>query len=161
MTEKELQAIRERADKATAGPWEVCNGTDVFTKLGADNNDGVTANHNDGWHIAKCNEGSTSVGDEEVELSFNEQNANAHFITKAREDVPKLLAEVSRLQGEVKRLKGVLEYISDEAESFYEVDYVDDTGIVMRVRKDLAQYRGTIQEIFTVSSQEVYGNGDE
>ncbi|MEH6941623.1 hypothetical protein [Bacillus sp. JJ722] len=102
LTQAELEAIRKRAEKATKGPWEVCNGTDVFTKLGATNNGGVQANHNDGWYIAKCNEGTTSVGDEEVALSFNEENANAEFIAHARGDVPKLLAEVERLRNAIK-----------------------------------------------------------
>lgn len=98
MNAEQLNAIKERAAKATPGPWEVCNGTDVFTSLGAENKDGIKANHNDGWYIAKANEGTTTVGDEEVSPSYSEQNANARFIASCREDVPALVAEVEHLR---------------------------------------------------------------
>lgn len=101
MTPEQLNAIKERVANATPGPWEVCNGTDVFTPLGSENKAGIQANHNDGWYIAKTNEGTTSVGDEEISLSFSEQNANARFISSCRQDIPALVAEVERLRAEL------------------------------------------------------------
>lgn len=135
MDAKQLIAIKERMEKATPGPWEVCNGTDVFTELGAENKDGVTANHNDGWYVAKANEDTTSVGEEEISLSYTEQNANARFIANARQDIPTLVAEVEKHQNrtvvvnrivdelrdvidvkdaEIERLRKALEYYADE-----------------------------------------------
>lgn len=60
--------------KNTPAPWRVVNGSDVFTDLGANNADGVSAEWNDGWHIADC-----SVS----ELSYSEINANAKLIAAA------------------------------------------------------------------------------
>lgn len=71
--------------KATPGPWEITNLTDVFTPTGATNRHGVTANDNDGWHVADCNMGLTHVGDEYVDLEYEEKKANAHLIAAAPE----------------------------------------------------------------------------
>ena len=67
----------------TPGPWEICNLTDVFTTSGATNAAGRTADPNDGWQIADCAVGITSVDGEYEPLTSDEQQANAEFIVRA------------------------------------------------------------------------------
>ena len=74
----------------TPGPWEVCNGTDVFTVSGATNRHGLTAADNDGWQIAGCEGGLTHTGHGYVSVEIEEAEANANLIAAA----PKLLAAV-------------------------------------------------------------------
>ncbi|NIX57653.1 MAG: hypothetical protein GWN14_17450 [candidate division Zixibacteria bacterium] len=71
------------SEKFTPGPWEVCNGADVFTQTGAINGRGVAASTNDGWMIATCPNASTNTDDGECELEYSEQTANAHLIAAA------------------------------------------------------------------------------
>ena len=71
--------------KFTPGPWEVVNGTDVFTGLGATNAAGVKADYTDGWHLADCSVGLTTVDGQCIELSRQEQMANAHLMAAARD----------------------------------------------------------------------------
>src|SRR5690606_20328509 len=94
----QLNAIRERAERATPGPWVQINGTDVFTELNATNNARITADNNDGWQIADTSVGVTFVNRELTEMESSEQFDNATFISAAREDVPMLLAEIERLR---------------------------------------------------------------
>lgn len=68
----------------TPGPWCVCNSTDIFTDLGAINAAGCASSHNDGWQIADCNVGLTSVkGAGWERLTLEEQKANARLIAAA------------------------------------------------------------------------------
>lgn len=79
----------EEMSKHTPGPWEVCNGTDVFTAPGGPRADGLCASHNDGWQIADCEVGLTfdKAGKEHFLPSY-EQSDNARLIAAA----PDLLA---------------------------------------------------------------------
>lgn len=77
------EQIKQALDKATPGPWERMNGRDIFTKNGATNREGVTADTNDGWHIADCLVGWTNVDGEECELSWDERQANANLIANS------------------------------------------------------------------------------
>lgn len=92
MMQKELDAIRERAEKATPGPWW----------LGGNDVDGP----------------DTGYGELRVATISNtarrEQKANAEFIAHAREDIPRLLAEIERLQAELKYYKYALGVEDDE-----------------------------------------------
>ena len=78
----------------TPGPWEVINGTDVFTPLGARNAAGVEAAADDGWHVADCDMGPsfTEEGKEE-KISYEEQRANAGFIAACDPDTIRALLE--------------------------------------------------------------------
>ena len=67
----------------TPGPWEVCNGSDVFTRLGARNASGAVAAENDGWHIADCDMGPSSTGEGEADIPHTERRANARLIAAA------------------------------------------------------------------------------
>jgi hypothetical protein len=69
--------------KFTPGPWVVVNGTDVFSALGAPRNDGIKADHNDGWLVADCGVGVTFVEGLSRTLKPSEQRANAHLIAAA------------------------------------------------------------------------------
>jgi hypothetical protein len=81
VTEDELAAIRERAERATPGPWEakIFDITAYDSELGRKVNlfEAYTDNHED----------------------------NCQFVAHAREDMPALLAELDRLRAEVERLK--------------------------------------------------------
>ena len=73
------------AFKGTPGPWEVCNSSDVFTRLGARNASGAVAAENDGWHIADCDMGPSSTGEGEADIPHAEKRANARLISVAPE----------------------------------------------------------------------------
>lgn len=74
ITNVELTQMKERADKATHGPW-------TSTKSGENT-------------FAIDSETITSA----FYLAFVENDCNASFIAHAREDVPRLVAEVERLR---------------------------------------------------------------
>ena len=81
-------------EKFTPGPWEVQNGTDVFTGLNAKRRDGVASENNDGWHVADCSMGVTFDTDgQERTLKPSEMVANAHLIAAA----PDLYEAVKRM----------------------------------------------------------------
>lgn len=67
----------------TPGPWEVANGSDVFTHLGGRNASGVAAAKNDGWHIADCDMGPSSTEEGEADIPNVEKLANARLIAAA------------------------------------------------------------------------------
>lgn len=97
MTNEELRQIRERAEKATAGPWEV--GAEV---------DGVYAGMNT---VVRATKPHTrwatrivSVGQTRKHIK-EDSEANAEFIAHAREDIPKLLAEIERYREIERRLR--------------------------------------------------------
>ncbi len=71
--------------KHTQGHWVVCNGSDIFTPLGAGNAEGIEAPIDDGCMIADCDMGS---------FSFDEVTANARLIAAA----PELLEALLRLR---------------------------------------------------------------
>jgi beta-galactosidase GanA len=81
MDEKELQAIRARAEAATSGPWE---------RVGYDNDPYLSCT----WRIA---------GPTYYNLAVNANKADAEFIAAARQDIPRLLDEVERLRSVLER----------------------------------------------------------
>lgn len=93
-----LEAIKERAAKATPGPW-VRDGTLLLSGIEEVDLRGPTY---DDWYTVK-----SSRPDED-----------ADFIAHAREDVPWLVGEVERLQallGKIRRnLRGASEFIEGE-----------------------------------------------
>jgi hypothetical protein len=85
LTNEELAAIRERAEKATPGPW-IDNGNEI---------------------VAECKPNlgiAGAISDEDAE-----------FIAHARTDIPKLIAEVERLHANrdkaVLAIEGICEMI--------------------------------------------------
>lgn len=87
--------------KGTPAPWFCMNGTDVFTGLNSTNASGIKSDKTDGWQIADCSVGKTCVDGEYVELSANEQIANAYLISAA----PELLSELIRLRNMIASYK--------------------------------------------------------
>lgn len=83
MTEKELQEIKERCEKATPGPW----GLDTWK-----NNLMVIA-------TANC----------KIVVASRMQIRDAEFIAHAREDIPKLLREIEELKKQIEELKRQIE----------------------------------------------------
>ena len=90
----------------TPGPWEVINGTDVFTPLGARNAAGVEAAADDGWHIADCDTGPSYTEEGKEELRAREKEANAAYIAACDPGtIRALLDERDALAAEVERLR--------------------------------------------------------
>ena len=77
LTPNEVKAIRERADRATPGPWSVAGKGEIVEI--PDKGDGVLH-----W-------GNWGMGYEDVE--------NAEFIAHARQDVPALCETCEELRG--------------------------------------------------------------
>ncbi|AZF93043.1 MAG: hypothetical protein [Phage NV18] len=83
--------------KGTPAPWFCMNGTDIFTGLNSINANGIKSDKTDGWQIADCSVGKTCVDGEYIELSVNEQIANAHLISSAPELLEALI-EIVEMQ---------------------------------------------------------------
>ncbi|QHZ58649.1 hypothetical protein M655_025105 [Brevibacillus sp. NSP2.1] len=76
LTKEELATIRERAERATPGPWKTSQHDQYSLDI-------------------------VSVPEQEVICwtdSFGQGARDGYFIAEAREDIPKLLAEVERLR---------------------------------------------------------------
>jgi len=83
MTPGEIQEIRERVDKATAGPWTYkYRGWGAMAILGAD-----------GFGMAGADIQNTKESDFEL-------------MAAARTDIPKLLDHIEEQQREIERLNG-------------------------------------------------------
>jgi len=79
MDAEELQAIRERAEKATPGPWHFdADDMDIWCR-------------NDGGSFPLTTTIAKALEDEDRYFDFE-------FIAAAREDIPALVAEVERLR---------------------------------------------------------------
>ena len=101
ITPELLAKLKKNAGAATPGPWEQCNGSDVFTALGATTRSGLKANDSDGWHVSCCAGGVASVGDDYAPLETSEENANAAYIASVNPSVVlALVDEIERLRGQ-------------------------------------------------------------
>lgn len=97
MNAEQLNAIKERAEKATPGPW-VARGLNVldYARVEVDIND----------YESKIVVKSTN-------------NSDIKFIAHAREDIPQLVAEVERMQSLLSGAYETLESIgADDTESY-------------------------------------------
>lgn len=125
MTSDEIARLRALAEKATPGPWERMNATDVFTASGVEAADGRRASRNDGWQVADCQCGLTFLPDgEQAELKPAEQIANAEWIAAARDALPRALDEIERL-------RSVLMVIASKAEGEAELCRATGTDVPM------------------------------
>lgn len=96
MTDAELQAIRERCEKATFGPWFM-DGHEVFENQ-----------YGKGYTIAIVNARNHWV---------EESLGNANFIANSRNDIPGLLKEIDLLRFAIRcRHQPDQEYISPQRE---------------------------------------------
>jgi len=105
MNSDQLNAIKERAEKATPGPWVI-----EESRYGSYNAVSVDTNYDFPACLMKLD--------------------NALFVTKAREDIPQLVAEVDRLQSELEsavehadyRIKYSGQLSTELATSYDEID---------------------------------------
>ena len=81
MTNEELQTIRERCEKATAGPWHVTE------YIGPERIVSLSVAFGPPDNPAEC-----------CDLFEDPSPGTCEFITHAVDDVPKLLAEIDRLR---------------------------------------------------------------
>lgn len=101
MTDEELQAIRERVEKATAGPWK----PHVVTCCG------LHYDHPGGGQHTNV---SCSWATGPVARSGVHAHADAAFISCARADIPALLSEVDGLRAALKEFHEYHEKLKDE-----------------------------------------------
>jgi hypothetical protein len=102
----------------TPGPWEVVNGTDIFTPLGARNAAGVEAVADDGWHIADCDTGPSYTKEGKEEIPYAEKRANAALIAACDPDtIRALLDERDRLAAENEALREEVERLRTDGAS--------------------------------------------
>lgn len=103
ITEDLLEDLTSKAKSATSGPWQQCNGTDVFSDHGITSTQGVKASKDDGWQIADCSVGKTFTVNGELEsLVVPEQYQNSAYIAAVSPDV------VLALINEIRALKMAL-----------------------------------------------------
>ena len=100
MTDAELQAIRERAEKATPGPWRHCyrrsyDGGGIYA--GVPNHPCETVN--DRFDDCDCSTLPVVLAVESEYLVG--PDADGEFLAHARSDIPALLSEVYRLRAEL------------------------------------------------------------
>jgi hypothetical protein len=106
MTPEEVEAIRVRVAAATPGSWYLLGSTP----------------HVPGTYSRFLGERRIAVV---LALRIDViavRDADAIFLTKAREDVPKLLAERDRLVAENEELRNVLRTLTDVAEDYASSD---------------------------------------
>lgn len=93
MTDRYEKIRKALAMGPTPGPWEVTNGTDVFTQLGARNAAGVESAANDGWHISDCDMGPYFTEEGEADIPYVEKRANAALIASCDPDTIQALLD--------------------------------------------------------------------
>ena len=107
LTQDELQAIKERAEKATSGPW-------YHTERDTQDIERYICSDSTGDFVVS----SGHYYDEDwSEIKYDD----AEFIANAREDIPQLVAEVERLQRKLRYLcnKDIPHMIRSNGEEFY------------------------------------------
>ena len=125
MNEQRLQEIKQRAEKATSGPWKVYQdaiSTSIGTEFIHPQLNGPMPVITDAYHVGGA-------------INIYIDDADAEFIAHARQDVPALVAEIERLQNtialhevnkrnldamiehkdaEIERLRKALEFYADK-----------------------------------------------
>jgi hypothetical protein len=129
LTKEQLEAIRQRAENAAAGPWDIFEGGYVVQ------GDGMIL----GNPVAKC-----------------KNDEDATFIAHARTDIPALLDHIAELEAELARLKDAMIHIDDLSDEFFNVEVIDDTPTYV-LKEDLEKYSDTIHEITAVAYRAAYG----
>lgn len=82
MNAEQLAEIKERAEKATLGPWEWGEGYEQ---------------KDPGYYVASKSNGHIVFADEDIAV----RSEDVDFLLHAREDIPALVAEVERLNDEI------------------------------------------------------------
>lgn len=112
MTEQELQAIKERVENTTKGPWKVVKSEESGVQIGTT------------WEHGQLKAGvpvvTTAHGVGGTTIYINQNNAE--FIAHAREDVPALIAEVERLRETLQTIAFTPKFkLQCEAENYAEL----------------------------------------
>jgi hypothetical protein len=103
MTEKELQEIKARVEKASPGPWEPTrkdyshNGSDAFD-----------------WIIKGCWFRRTSTIGDRLDENNSQAKHDRDFIAHSRTDIPKLIKWVEKLEKQNQELREKIEQLEDE-----------------------------------------------
>jgi hypothetical protein len=133
LTQEQLEAIRQRAENAAAGPWDIFEGGYVVQ------GDGMIL----GNPVAKC-----------------ENDEDATFIAHARTDIPALLDYIAELEAELARLKDTLIEISELTDEFFNVEVIDGQPTFV-LKEGLEKYSDIIHEIAIVSYEAVNRKEDD
>lgn len=126
------QAIQERAEKATEGPWV----QDVL--LVRDDENGVlrTIAHCTRWYNAQPRP--------------EEAEANAEFIAHARQDIPDLLAEVSRLTAALEERDKTIEQLVEQLHAGL-ADYADAKSALAQQAEDVTRLKAALEAVRRVT----------
>lgn len=117
MNDKEIKIIREKCEKATAGPWISFVEDRDFT----------------------CGSSFIKTAGEDIELS-GATAADQDFIASCRQDIPLLIDEVLRLRTQVTRLEAFEEMLRDiQKQACYEQTEMDKLKAAGKVKS--ATYR--------------------
>ncbi len=110
MTPVDTKSIRERADKASAGPWRVArmNVDDSGAEFAGDCKE-VECEPGEAHLYVEVRDGTPG----HIAITCDEEGVTtapeAEFIAHARTDVPALCDAVDQLRAEVERLRGIME----------------------------------------------------
>jgi len=131
-----LQEIRERADKATKGPWtacgaESCDCGNVYKEFGGGNALALIATRGD-WDA-----------ENDVRLSSEEIIANKRFIAHARTDVPRLIGLVGEMAGALDSVVCVFDAMNDVELSLHVG--MEAARVHLAARQVLAKFRGEVE----------------
>ena len=118
LTRAALDAIRERAEAATEGPW---NSHD-FGYAGEEEPSSIVV------HVGRFDHSDLRTHDTETAVAWmprweGQEHDNATFIAHARADVPDLLAEVERLRAGIEALRKDALTASSVARNGWQVPY--------------------------------------
>jgi len=144
LTQGQLEAIRQRAENATPGPWILSP-----EKCGPDGQ-GVYEAESFG-HICE-------VGDP-YPRGNNRPQENMEFIAHARTDIPLLLDHIAELEAELARLKDALIEVSELSDEFFNVEVIDGQPTFV-LKEGLEAYSDIIHEIAIVSNEAVNERDD-
>jgi hypothetical protein len=121
LTQEQLEAIRQRAENATPGPWETCEISKLshakwFGVLGGDSDDSL------------------------IDIGVDTLNENdATFIAHARTDIPALLDHIAELEAELEKYRKILHGELRIVVKKNDVPIFDLDGVTLNVEKPVKE----------------------
>lgn len=112
LSDERIAEIRQRAEKATKGPWTV--GNDEVIGLGIEQTSRGSFTYE--AQLARVLDLFDREDENVGRRHLGSQEADAQFIAHAREDVPALLAEVERLRAELNGMRAREHALGEEVE---------------------------------------------
>lgn len=145
MNAEQLQAIKERAQYATEGPWQVVESEESGVQIG------TTWEHGQLKSCVPVVTTACGVGNTTVYIN----HVDAEFIAHARQDVPSLIAEVERRQKHLALSRRC--YSIMEKAAFRLQDKVDALELAeAKARMENERLRGALEKIaYTTSFKEL------